>query len=250
MEYIIQCRVIINMNTKIKILADSNKTVIVSHGFGSDLNSPTAQKAFNFFPEHNMGVALFDFPGHGRGESSKDRLTVKNCLSYLREVENFILSRKPEEEILYFSSSFGAFINTIYLCTMPHKGIKSFFRSGAVNMPDLFADALKEELPSMKENIPIVLSDYEPPLKIYREFLLEMSRFNLYSIWKDHYKNVKGNIAMVHGSEDEVIELNAAKTFAALTGAHLYIIEGGTHRLMERGQPNKVFKLALNFFVN
>ncbi len=48
------------------------------------------------------------------------------------------LELAPGARVVYFSSSFGAYLNLIYLSTRPHRGTRSFLRSAAVEMPLLF----------------------------------------------------------------------------------------------------------------
>ena len=53
---------------------------------------------------------------------------------------------------------------------------------------------------------------------------------------------------MVHGECDETIDVNAAKKFAEISGSKITLIPSGEHRLMNTGEPEKVFELALKFF--
>ena len=79
------------MNTKInvqsKIPNNHKKIIIISHGFGSSINSPTAQMALQVFPSAGMGAVAFDFPGHGDSEAyndhrrSEERRVGKECRS-------------------------------------------------------------------------------------------------------------------------------------------------------------------------
>lgn len=204
--------------------------------------------ALKIFSENNLGAISFDFPGHGVSPTYEDDLTITNCLNYLSEMENFVKDNYPNSDIFYFSSSFGAFINTIYLCTRPHQGKKSFFRSGAVNMPELFNDVPIKNQNEIEKNGFTILDEYEPPLKITSTFLKEMKEMDLFSLWKKLGSNALTNIEMVHGEKDETIDVNAAKKFAEISNSKITIIPDGEHRLMNEGEPKTVFNLALNFF--
>ena len=46
-------------------------------------------------------------------------------------MEAQVLSRMPGAEIVYFGSSFGAYITALYLTKRPHAGNRAFFRPGA-----------------------------------------------------------------------------------------------------------------------
>lgn len=240
------------MNTKInvqsKIPNNHKKIIIISHGFGSSINSPTAQMALQVFPSAGMGAVAFDFPGHGDSETYNDKLTITNCIDYISELEKLVVEEYPETEICYFSSSFGAFINTLYLCTKPHFGKKSFFRSAAVNMPELFNDMSENHVYQLKENGFVLLEEYEPYLRIPTKFIEEINKIDLFKIWETKGALSNTTIEMVHGECDETIDVNAAKKFAEISGSKITLIPSGEHRLMNTGEPEKVFELALKFF--
>lgn len=109
--------------------------VIISHGFGSSKESPTAQAIAAALPEHGIGTYSFDFPAHGDSPVEGEQLRICNCLNDLAAVEAHVRELMPEADIAYFSSSFGAYINLIYLATRTHVGKKSFLRCAAVDMP-------------------------------------------------------------------------------------------------------------------
>ena len=143
------------------------KVCLLTHGFGSSKDSPTARLALAQFPAWGIGVAALDLPAHGESPVSGHFLRIENCLNDLAAVEAWIIGICPQAEILYFSSSFGAYLNLIYLARRPHKGTHSFLRSAAVGMPQLFAGAHGAEGPGRKAHGPFVLDQgYERPILI------------------------------------------------------------------------------------
>lgn len=236
------------LNLQKSIPPGTQKFIIVSHGFGSSLNSPTSQTALKVFPENGFATIAFDWPGHGKSDSYEDELSVSNCIKYISTVEKNIINENPNAEIFYFSSSFGAFINAIYICTQPHRGRKSFFRSGAVNMPELFKKIPKSKLRYLEKYGFVMLDEYTPPLKITSKFTEEMRKIDLIDLWTKSGYGYGTKFEMVHGEKDSTIDVAAAKKFATITSSKITVFPNGEHRLMDKGEPERVFALAVEFF--
>lgn len=74
--------------------------------------------------------------------------------------------------MVYFSSSFGAYLNLIYLSTRPHRGTRSFLRSAAVEMPLLFHSPTPEQAEELARQGFLMLDQgYVRPLKLTPAFL-------------------------------------------------------------------------------
>ena len=160
--------------------------VIISHGFGSSKESPTARALAEMLPEYGIGTYGYDFPGHGESPVDGEKLRIDACLNDLSAVEDHVLRLAPTAEIAYFSSSFGAYINLIYLATRPHAGRKSFLRSAAVDMPGLFK---KDTTPAQYAELEaqgflIMDHDYVRPLKIMKEFYGDLERYDVFALYK------------------------------------------------------------------
>ena len=223
------------------------KICLVTHGFGSSKNSPTARMALEQFPAHGIGVAALDLPAHGESPVSGSYLRIENCLNDLATVEAWALSICPRAEILYFSSSFGAYLNLIYLTCRPHKGTHSFLRSAAVGMPQLFKNAHAAQEEQMKTQGYILLDQgYERPIQITNGFLQDLAQYDVFTL----YQPGKTQVSMVHGEEDEVAALSDAQCFAHKFNIPLHIIPYGDHRLSKPGAPETVFALAKAFYQN
>lgn len=226
-----------------KRIGDEDKILIVSHGFGSSLKSPTAQMLLDGMPEHGIGVVAYDFPNHGASKAGPEGLRTANCISDLETIEHMIIKEKPKAEILYFSSSFGAYINLLYLSMKKHVGTKSFLRSAAVNMPELFTHPTDEQRETMDREGRLTLP-YEQPLTITAEFVNDMLSHDLFEL----YRPGKTKVEMIHGEKDETIDPEKAKLFAEKFSVPIIMAPKGGHRLMEDAQPQMVFDSALKMF--
>lgn len=220
--------------------------VLISHGFGSSKESSTAATLLEAMPELGIGACAYDFPAHG--DSPTDILRVGDCIDDLAAVEEHVLRLAPNAEIVYFSSSYGAYINLLYLAMKPHAGKKAFLRSAAVDMPELFvkSDLTPERLELLKSQGFFMMDDYfDRPLKITTEFCGDLTAYNVFEL----YKPEMAEIAMIHGTADEDAPLEDALRFAKQFGAEITLIEGADHRLMTPGSVEKVLQSAADFFL-
>lgn len=221
--------------------------VIISHGFGSSKESPTAQAIAAALLEHGIGTYSFDFPGHGDSPVDGEQLRISNCLNNLAAVEAHVRELMPEADIAYFSSSFGAYINLIYLATCPHVGRKSFLRCAAVDMPRLFRNGTTpEQYAQLDEQGYISMDfDYIRPLKITREFYDDLEAHDVFKLcWPD-----MAELAMIHGDADETASVVDARRFAKQFGARLTEVKGADHRIMIPGGMEQVIDAAVQFFI-
>jgi len=228
------------------ISGKEKKVIIISHGFGSSKASPTAQMIMNVIGPDETGTLAYDFPAHGESPADGKYLTLEGCLDDLCSVEHFVHKASPEADIMYFSSSFGAYINLLYLSKRTPLGNRSFLRSAAVNMPELFLHPTTEEKEQLSSPGYLMLDrGYEHPLMITKEFVDGLMKNDIFHSFTP---SPGVSIAMVHGDMDECIPCSKAKEFAEKYGIGLTVIKGGDHRLMTPGSPEKVLRLAVEFF--
>lgn len=229
-------------------LTGSEKIVCVAaHGFCSSKESPTTSMLLAALPARGVGVLAFDFPAHGESPAGGEFLRIGNCLCDLAAAEARAIELSPAAEIVYFSSSFGAYINLIYLATRPHAGHKSFLRSAAVDMPGLFSHPTAEETARLARDGHLMLDDgCARPLKITPGFLSDLAAHNVFTL----YRTGEAAVRMVHGGADETAPVGDAERFARQFGARLTVIPGGDHRLSLPGMPETVLRLAEEFYLS
>ncbi len=232
------------------------KTVVISHGLGSSKESPTVMALVEKLEAADMGYIAYDFPGHGDSPVDGEDFLVSNCINDLAAIATFAGELLPGGEIMYFSSSFGAYINLLFLSRRykaeqskrigGFEAPKSFLRAAAVNMPGIFKERETPELVELLKNPGYFMLEegYERPLKITAEFCRELYENDLY----EKYEKGSGRLTMIHGIEDETASVEDAKAFARMAGADLIIIEGGFHRLMDEDQMEAVLAKAMEVF--
>jgi S-ribosylhomocysteine lyase len=247
---------------------EESKTIcIVVHGFGSSKESPTAEMLFAELPARGIGAVAFDLPGHG--ENTQD-LTVARCLMCLGDVENWIVCHYPGAKVVWFASSFGAWLTLLYHASRtperkanasfwesgeysrmirPYVGRKNraFLRSAAVCMPALLETLTAGEKETLKKEGYIRFGEdygYGKPLILRQFFFDELKENDVFSIWEPEF----AALSMIHGENDEEVPLGEAKRFAEKFGVPLTVVAGGDHRLSIPGAQETVLAKALTFF--
>ena len=215
-----------------------------SHGFGSSKESPTAQMLLRELPKVGIGAIAFDFPAHGSSPVDGTRLRIETCMQDLAAVEAYARTLLPQASVVYFSSSFGAYINMQYLAAGTGAGVKSFFRSAAVNMPELFTDPTEDQKRQLQADGFLMLNDYQRPIRLTQAFLTDLARHDLFQCVRPEGVALE----MVHGACDETILLEHAVRFSEQFGIPLTIIPGGDHSLSIPGAPEQVLQLAIRFY--
>jgi len=230
----------------------NEKTVcVVVHGFGGSKDSFTARMVLKGLPPLGIGAIAFDLPAHGESEVSGEFLRIENCLTDLSVTDARARVLAPGAEIVYFCSSFGAYITLIYLASREAGGpARAFLRSAAVSMPRIFITLLKsEQRELMKASGEIILKGseygYSRDLKLTQGFLDDLARFDVFSLWRPG----TAGLCMVHGEADEVVPLVDVESFAGMFDVPLTVIPGGDHKLSVPGAPELVLKTASEFYL-
>ncbi len=227
------------------LVADTKIAVIISHGFGSSKESQTAQTITKTLGKYGIGTFSYDFPAHGDSPVDGDMLRIGNCTSDLAAVEAHVRKIMPNVEIAYFSSSFGAYINLIYLATCKHAGRKSFLRCAALDMRGIFRRDITPEHYALLNNQGFVMLDKGyVRLKITREFLDDLNNYDVFKL----YHPGMTKIAMIHGTADITAPIDNARHFATQFGIELTEVAGADHRFLIPGGMDKVVDAAVNFF--
>ena len=239
----------------IKEIPDNCKGIVIAvHGFSSSKECGTYQVLLRMLPAADLGMIGIDLPGHGKEEAYDETLRIEACKDSISVVEEYIIADYPSLPIYYFGSSYGAYVIGLYISTREHVGRKAFFRSGAVNMPDLF---IKED-PSAEEQEKLnqlatkgcfyhSLDDAHQPVKITQGFYDDLAGNNLFEVF-DPGRFGDNKISMAHGLEDVVIDPQKARTFSEKYGITIHFFEHQGHSL--ESVADKVVDLAIKFFLD
>lgn len=229
--------------------------VIAVHGFSSNKECATYQVLLKKLPAAGLGMIGIDLPGHGREKSYEETLRIEGCKESIAAVEKYIRCTYPALPIYYFGSSFGAYILGLYLSTREHAGGRAFFRSAAVNMPELFI----KENPSAEEQEMLnqlhergffyhSLDRAHQPVKITQGFYHDLAENDLFAIF-DPARFGSNEVAMAHGLKDAVINPRKARAFAEKFHILIRFFENEGHSLGSAADtPEQVADLAIRHF--
>lgn len=232
------------------IPADCKQIVLAIHGMNSQKESHTISQLFADFPDRGLGLLAFDLPAHGE---SSEPLLLSACLESLASVEAYLAEHFPHAEVLYFASSFGAFVLGHYLLQGKAKGDKAFLRSAALNIPELILGDLHAE-PD-----PAVMAYLEKlgyletlvdgrPMRLPLPFLLELRQNSLLEAFEKQ-QPADVQIELVHGTADKAVPQQAIVDFAKRYGYAITLLEGEGHSLNSSPElEKKVRDLAYAFF--
>jgi len=223
--------------------------VIVIHGFGGSKDGSSTTAAMTALPARGIAAFAFDLPAHGESKADGGMLRIGNCLNDLAAVEAHVCGLLPQAEVAYFASSFGAYIALIYLAARAHAGRRAFLRCAAVNMPGLFRRAiLPEQYAQFKAQgffmLDMEVEGYLRPLKITQGFLDDLDAHDVFKLCRPGM----AQIAMVHGTADEIASVDDARRFATQFGAALTEIEGADHSFTVPGGMDTAMDAAVRFF--
>ena len=199
---------------------------IISHGFASSRKSTTAQMMMAHCRSMGMASVAFDWVCHGESRAHYSRLTVDACLDDLVAVERWISLQLPDAEIVYFGSSFGAYLDICHICSGRSLGRRAFLRSAAVDMDVSFGVKTPEVMAGLARD---GYYKYDPGfgdgLKLCESFfdsLAARSAFNA---------DLPGEarLFMVHGTCDEEVSPGSARRYAYEKGVPLVLVPGAGH---------------------
>jgi len=223
---------------------------IVVHGLGSSKNGFMAEKMLDELPLSGIGAIAFDLPAHGESEVEGDFLRIANCLDDLAAVEARAGVLAPKAEIVYFASSFGAYITLIYLAGMKPGKRRAFLRSAAVSMPLFVERRLTPEQRVCLESAGELVIDKEQygyfrDLKITKGYCDDLNNHDVFALWREGL----AELCMIHGESDKTIPLGDALSFAERFHVPITVAPNGDHQLSTPGAPEQVAKLAIEFFL-
>ena len=231
-------------------ISGTEKSVcIVVHGFGSSKDSSTAAMMLRELPQAGIGAIALDLPAHGESAVDGDSLRLENCLADLKAVEVYAQAKAPEAGIVYFASSFGAYVTLLHLASEKRGNCRAFLRSAAVTMPELLSGILTpEQRRSLDDAGEFVMytqeQGYARDLKLTKAFFSDLDSSDLFAIWREGM----AELCMIHGEADSQVPLGDAQLFSKKFNAPLTVVPNGDHQLSAPGVPEQALRLAVEFF--
>ncbi len=217
--------------------ANSNKAIIISHGFAANKDRERLVKLSEILSKGEFAVLRFDFSGCG--ESENDVISVKGEIDDLKSAIKF-MKNKGYSEIGLLGESLGGLIS-ILCYSQDIKTIVLFAPVTASKKLFLLEEGMEKELD--EEGFVIKHKDGRI-FKIPREYFEARDKINQEEI----LSKIKCSVLIIHGTEDDSVSLKDSKEAMQYLpeGSKLEIIGGAGHKLEE--DIDKVIILSLNWF--
>ena len=229
----------------------NEKTVcVIVHGFGSSKAGSNANMLLEELPRRGVGAVAFDLPSHGESSVDGKFLRLDNCIADLVVAEERGRALAPGAEIVFFGSSFGAYITLLYLAGKKQSGYRAFLRSAAVTMPSLFYNRLTLEQKAYLESTGEYVIDkseygYSHDMKLTKGFFDDLERNDVFALWRVGL----AELHMIHGESDDTVPISDARLFAERFNVPLTVVPNGDHMLSVPGAQEQVLELAAELFL-
>lgn len=220
--------------------------VILSHGFGSDMNSPIIASIARELPSRGIGVVRFDFNGCGKSEGKFENMTVPNEIDDLMSVIAWTRKYPRTQSISLIGHSQGGVVTGMTAGKLDSLQIKSVGLLSAAAV--LREDALRGNTQGAKYD-PWHLDQpyYIIPgrnLKLGRNYIQTAMNLPIY----ETTANYKGKVFILNGMADQVVPYTYGELYhKILPGSELHLIPGENHSLTEN-LPYAT-KLIVDWFV-
>ena len=221
---------------------NSSLTVIAMHGFAGDRTSRCISKLQKRMQLQNISLITFDWPAHGESEAEGRSLRIKNCLNDLKTVCDYVKENHPEESILAFSTSFGAYITLLFHQIYPRMLKGMILRAPAIRMYRILTENILDSaaLGQLNEN-GVCSFGFERQIQIHREFLEDLKANDIMELYKN---SAVDNIDIIQGDKDVTAPVEDSLEFGRITQAEIHLIAGANHRFDQAGQVEQVIDTA------
>ena len=229
----------------LELSGDESLVVLISHGFTGSRNSSSAAMAARTFAEHGIGSIRFDFPSHGDNPMP---LRIENCLDTIAAVEAYLHEKAPQAKIVYFSTSFGGYMNLIYCTRRPHLGHRSLLRCAAVHMPQTLQDILsaeQKEILARNGSLSLTIEEIYSVV-ITDGFLEDLAQHDVFSLFSPPSSD---RFYMIHGTDDNTVHFSEAQAFSEQFQLPLTAISGAGHDFKGPGEMEALLAETIAFFL-
>lgn len=220
--------------------------IVFGHGFSGHKDTRAAEKMAARIQKRRPDAALitFDWPCHGEDASNKLRLS--DCDKYLGQVIAYLNARFRPEALYACATSFGGYLFLRYIAENGCPFRKVALRCPAVNMYDsMTARIMKDgDLDLIKKGKPALVG-FDRKVKITRDFLSELKECDITQI---DFSSFADDIAIIHGTKDEIIPYDISKAFAEKNGLHFFTVDAADHRFTDPAKMDEAIDLIRTFF--
>ena len=222
------------------------QVVLFGHGFGGHKDNRAAARFADHVLEKNRNVAVvtFDWPCHG--DDVRKVLRLEDCGAYLRIMVAYLNERFHAPQLFAYATSFGGYLFLKAISEGENPFRKMALRCPAVNMYEVLSRSImtKEALAQLKKGKPALIG-FDRKIKIDAEFLESLKQAD---ITRRDYLDQADELLILHGTEDEIVPVEAVKAFAEQNVIELALIERANHRFQDPRKMDQAISRITAFF--
>ena len=239
-----------NQNIRCKLYYDKRhpieKVVLFGHGFAGHKDNGAAQKFADRVLSKYKGIAvlIFNLPCHG--DDRKKILVLRDCMTYIEIIIDYIHSELNTSSVYSYATSFGGYLVMKYISEHENPFVKIALRCPAVNMADVLTRTImKNDQLEMVLKGKRVQVGFDRKIEMNRQFLTDLEKSD---IQKNDYSTYARDILILHGTKDEVVPFESGKTFAENNLIEFIPVENADHRFQNPDCMEFATKKVLEFF--
>ena len=222
-----------------------SSAVIFGGGFGGNKENKNAAKLADRIQKRHPSAALliFDWPCHG--EDARSKPVLDDCVAYLDLVICYVRSRYHADTLYGTANSFGSFVFLKYIRDRGNPFVRTALRCPAINMNEILTDVIMtpDELNQLKKR-KSVLVGFERKIRVTDEFVESLRKEDLLHA---DFSACAGDMVILHGTKDEIVPLEVAKTFADANGIPFCAVESADHKFTDPAIFDEVIAKIIRF---
>lgn len=220
------------------------KVVLFVHGFGGHKDAGAAARFAEKLLGKQKGAALvtFDLPAHG--EDVHKKLSLEDCLDYMKLVTGY-LQETYHAPIFCYATSFGGYLTLLYLAKAGNPFQKIALRCPAVEMYQSITGTIlsPEQLVELNKGKALPVG-FDRKVTITRAFLQELQENDIRPL---DYLDWAEDICIVQGTADEILAPEKVFAFADDHLIESVPVEGADHRFHDPKKLDLAHKIILEF---
>lgn len=222
-----------------------DRVVICTHGYGGSKDVGWIEK----FAEKQTGkykkdaVLAFDWPCHGK--DARKKLELAECFTYLRLAVQYAQETLGATAVYNYSVSFGAYLTLAYIHDSGNPFARIVARSTGLMMDQHMLDNVgPNDLAKLDKGKEVEVG-FERTFKIDHTLIDDL---HAHDVRKFEYFDWADDILLIHGSKDQYIPIEQARTFADDNVIELMEVEGADHAFRNPTYMDQAIHRTVEFF--
>ena len=218
------------------------KVVLFGHGFGGHKDNKAAERFAGYLLQKNSDVAVMTFNWPCHGDDAGTRLRLEDCSVYIRLAAAYLAARFRSPALFAYATSFGGYLFLKYISEEGNPFQRTVLRCPAVNMYGVITSSIMtEENRRQIAEGKTALVGFDRKVELDGSFLESLRQAD---ITRRSFACYASDILILHGSQDEIVPIEAVRTFAERSGIGFKAVDGADHRFLD---PEKM-DLAIRSF--